>query len=115
MDQENKTEIKEVALYIRKSRVEETEDDLKNHINMLIDICKKHHWNYTLYREVKSGTTIEMRPEMQRLLKDIESELFDALLVVDQDRLGRGDSSDSDYIKRILKKTHTYLCIGEKS
>lgn len=114
MDQENKTEIKEVAIYIRKSRVEETEDDLKNHINMLIDICKKYHWNYTLYREVKSGATIEMRPEMQRLLKDIESELFDALLLVDQDRLGRGDSSDSDYIKRILKKTHTYLCIGEK-
>ena len=49
------------------------------------------------------------------MLKDIESELSDALLGVDQDRLGRGNSSDSDYIKGILKKTHTYLCIGEKA
>ena len=51
---------------------------------------------------------------MQWLLKDIESDLFDALLLFDLDRLGRGDSIDSDYIKNILKKTHTYLCIGEK-
>ncbi len=97
MQQETKTEIKEVAIYIRKSRMEETEEDLKNHINMLTDICKKQKWNYTIYREVKSGAAIEIRPEMKKLLKDIELEFYNALLVVDQGRPGRGDSDDSDH------------------
>lgn len=68
----------------------------------------------SIYREVKSGASIEVRPEMQKLLKAVELGLYDAVLVVDQDRLSRGKGVETDYIKRIFKKSITYICIGNK-
>ncbi|WP_281282483.1 recombinase family protein [Paenibacillus piri] len=52
---------------------------------------------------------MEFRPVFQRLLQDIEEGLFDAVLVVDWDRLGRGDMGDTDRIKKALKKSNTLV------
>lgn len=107
--------ISDVAIYLRKSRgTDETEKDLDNHRSMLVEICEKRKWNYKIYQEIGSGIDIDLRPEMLKLLSDVELKLFDAVLVVDLDRLGRGKNSDFERISHILISTDTYLCIHER-
>ena len=80
-------QIKDVALYLRKSRG--IEDDLDKHKQDLIDLCKENNWRYTEFAEVGSSADIEYRPQLQQMLEDIKSDLFDAVVVIDKDRLSR--------------------------
>ena len=57
-----------------------------------------------------SGERIVNRPEFQRLLLDAEEKKFQAVWVVDQDRLSRGDLTDLAYIKKIFKENNIQLC-----
>ena len=110
-----------IAIYVRKSRADieqekkaaergESYDTLKRHRNELLRFAKRNNYQIIeIYEETVSGDTIEARPEIQRLLKDIKDFLFDAILVVDYDRLGRGDKEDQGYIEKILKETDTLI------
>ena len=57
-----------------------------------------------------SGERIIDRPEFMRLLDDAEQKKFDAVWVVDQDRLSRGDLADLSYIKKVFKENSIQLC-----
>jgi len=57
-----------------------------------------------------SGERIVDRPEFMRLLDDAEAKKFDAVWVIDQDRLSRGDLADLSYIKKIFKENVIQLC-----
>ena len=104
--------IKYVAMYLRKSRGEE--DDLAKHEVILEDICTKNNWKYVQYKEIGSSDSIELRPEMKKLLYDIEKETYDAVLVVDYDRLSRGDMGQQDKIKKIFRKANTLIITPNK-
>ncbi len=109
--------LKDIAIYLRKSRAngqEETDETLKKHKQILIDFCKKYNLRYVTYEEVVSGDRIQDRPAMQKLLLDIENDLYDGVLVVDIDRLGRGDEEDSGKIKRILRNAGTFIITPQK-
>lgn len=54
------------------------------------------------YREIVSGDTISERPQIQRLLSDVGAGRWDGVLVMDVDRLGRGDSIDQGIIMQSL-------------
>lgn len=110
-----------VALYVRKSRADieaerkakergEYYDTLQRHRNQLLRLAKKRGYVIVeIYEEVVSGDTIEARPEMQRLLKDVQDFKFDAIMVVEYDRLGRGDKQDQGKIEEILADTDTII------
>lgn len=100
--------IKYVALYLRKSRGD-AETDLDKHRKVLTELCTENGWKYIEYEEIMSGDSIAMRPIFQRLLNDIENGVFDAVCVVDIDRLGRGDLGDQDKIKKSFAKSDTYV------
>lgn len=100
--------IKYVALYLRKSRGD-AEIDLEKHKKVLIEMCIQNGWKYVEYEEIGSGDSIHVRPIFQKLLIDIENGIFDAVCVVDIDRLGRGDMGDQDKIKKAFAKTNTYV------
>jgi DNA invertase Pin-like site-specific DNA recombinase len=104
----NEIIIEDVAIYLRKSRGE-TEKDLDKHSDALIEICNDKGWKYEIYKEIVSGDTIEMRPIIQQLLEDVEDDLYDAVMVIDQDRLSRGGTADSESIKETLVNSKTYL------
>lgn len=107
--------IKDVGIYLRKSRAsEETDETLAKHKDILVSLAKKYGFNYTIYEEIISGDKIDNRPEMQRLLNDVQMGLYDAVLVVSIDRLGRGDEEDSGKIKKIFKKADTLIITPEK-
>lgn len=100
--------IRNVAVYYRKSRGE-VEKDLENHKFVLREICERYKWNYIEYEEIGTGDSISARTEIKKLLKDIREELYDAILIYDYDRLGRGNATDQDTIINSLRQTDTLI------
>lgn len=93
------------CMYLRKSRSDlQSEllgggDVLARHRQTLTELARAH--NYVIgevYAEVASGDSIENRPEMKRLLEDVKAGRWTGVLVMDIDRLGRGDSVDQTII-----------------
>ena len=111
----------DVALYVRKSRADieqerkafeqgTTYDTLKRHRTELIKLAKRKGYSIIeIYEEIVTGDTIDGRPEMQRLLNDVENFRYDAILVIDYDRLGRGDKKDQGRIDETFAKTDTLI------
>lgn len=100
--------VKNVGLYLRKSRGD-LDKDLEKHRSHMIKICEDNGWNYLEYKEIGTGDSIEARTEIKYLLKDIESQMFDAVIVFDYDRLGRGNATDQDTISRIFRRSNTLI------
>ena len=98
--------MKQYALYLRKSRADvEAEargegETLAKHRAALTAYAKQRGLFIAKeYAEIVSGDTIAARPQMQQLLEDVKSGLYDGVIVNDVDRLGRGDSIDQEIIK----------------
>ncbi len=103
-------------MYLRKSRKDiEAEqhgegDTLTRHYNMLNDLARRMHINVTIIlEEIVSGDTIAARPKMQQLLKLIETCSFDGVLVVEVERLSRGDTADQGVVAKTLKYSGTKI------
>lgn len=83
--------LKHLALYLRISQEKKNEnvETLENHRQLLHEYCKNNDLTFVEYGEVVSGgkTELEDRPQLRRLLRDIEQ--FDAILVVELSRLSR--------------------------
>ena len=66
------------------------------------------------YREIVSGDTIAERPEVRRLLEDVNAGMWDGVLVMDVDRLGRGDSIDQGVIMQSFLYSGTLIITPDK-
>ncbi|CAG9612799.1 hypothetical protein BACCIP111899_01977 [Bacillus rhizoplanae] len=107
----NNNNIKHVAIYLRLSRDEENlgiEQILDNHRQTLITLCNENRWSYEIFEEVASSSTIINRKQMMKLLERVQQDYFDAVVVMDIDRLSRNEYDASD-IKRILYQTETFI------
>ena len=107
------------AIYLRKSRKdrdEETiEQTLQRHEDQLLSYAEKNALTVTaIKKEVVTGDSIAVRPVMQSLLEEVEDCLYDAVLVMDIDRLGRGDMIDQGMIANTFKKTDTRILTPDK-
>lgn len=110
-----------VALYLRKSRADLEleasggEDTLQRHRRVLLELSRHYELTVTrIYEEVVSGDTIEGRPQMQQLLRDVEAGSYDAVLCHDIDRLGRGGMADQGRILDTFKWSHTAIITPDK-
>lgn len=106
-----------MLIYLRKSRTDDpalsVQEVLSRHEQMLDDYALRT-WGLTVpeknrFREVCSGETIAARPEMQRVLRLIEQPKFRAVLVVEPQRLSRGDLEDIGRLTKILRYTGTLV------
>lgn len=103
--------------YGRKSRFDDpllsVDDVLEKHSKILEEYALKHLGGpipeENKYMEVGSGESLKERPEITRLLKDIEDPEVQAILVVDVQRLSRGDLEDAGRLIRLLRYTNTYV------
>lgn len=102
-----------VALYLRKSRDEENESrdvTLARHEKLLREYCERNDLIIKkIYKEIVSGESISARFEMQRLLIDVKAGMFDAVCVIELERLSRGNQADQAEILEIFKKTGTKI------
>lgn len=107
----------ETLEYDRKSRLDDplmtVEEVLEKHGRMLDDYAQRYLDGSipeeNKYKEVGSGESIDSRPEMLRLLKAVENPKIKAILVVDVQRLSRGDLEDAGRLIKILRYTNTYV------
>lgn len=113
----------EVLDYLRKSRTDdptlEVEEVLQKHETILDEWAEKNIGGKVpeenKYREIVSGETIDDRPEIQRVLKRIESPKIKAIKVVDVQRLSRGDLEDAGRLIKLLRYTNTYVITPPKT
>ncbi len=104
------------ALYLRKSRRDlEAEahgdgETLARHKAALLANAQRLGRTITeIYAEVVTGDSIAARPEMQRLMKDVEAGKFEAVHVMEVERLARGDSLDQGLVARAFKYSDTKI------
>ncbi|MED3911283.1 recombinase family protein [Peribacillus simplex] len=112
----NNDNIKHVAIYLRLSRDEENqgiEQVLENHRQTLINLCKENNWSYEKFEEVASSSTIINREQMVKLLDRVQQKYYDAVVVMDIDRLSRNEY-DASVIKRIMFETETFIITPQR-
>ena len=66
------------------------------------------------YREIVSGDTIAERPEIRQLLTDLNAGMWAGVLVMDVDRLARGDSIDQGVIMQTFLYSGTLIVTPDK-
>lgn len=108
--------MEQYLIYLRKSRSDlEAEahgegETLSRHEHTLLELAKRQHLNVTdIYREVVSGDTIAARPMMQRVLSEVEQGVWSGVLVMEVERLARGDTIDQGIIAQTFKFSGTKI------
>ena len=110
-----------VAIYLRKSRQDEEaekrgeHETLSRHRTTLFKLAKEQNLNIVeVKEEVISGESISYRPKMLELLDEVKRGLYDAVLVMDIDRLGRGNMQDQGLILDTFKQSKTKIITPRK-
>lgn len=110
-----------VCIYLRKSRADlDAEahgegETLSKHRKTLLKLAKQKDLNIVKIREeIVSGESLMHRPEMLELLKEVESKLYDAVLCMDVDRLGRGNMQEQGLILETFKRANTKIITTRK-
>ncbi|MFR5876362.1 MAG: recombinase family protein [Eubacterium sp.] len=104
-------DVQKVLIYLRKSRsdgeFETVEEVLHRHETILQEYALKTFGKIipaaNVFREVVSGETIEARPEIKKILSLVANNDYYGVLVVEPQRLTRGDMLDCGTIIRVFK------------
>ncbi|MEK5278601.1 recombinase family protein [Paenibacillus sp. FSL H7-0735] len=106
----------EYCMYLRKSRADiDAEargegETLKKHRSALLALAKKMNLNIAkVYPEIVSGERVADRPEMQQLLQDVEDGKWAGVLVMEIERLARGDTMDQGFVAQAFKYSGTKI------
>lgn len=109
-------------IYLRKSRADaEAEargegETLSRHEHALLALAGRMKLEIgDIYREVVSGESIAARPQMQRLLSEVEGGQWEGVLVMEVERLARGDSIDQGLVLQAFKYSGTKMITPAKT
>jgi DNA invertase Pin-like site-specific DNA recombinase len=108
--------------YLRKSRSDRDaeqrgeEETLARHRRILNEYATQTGMKISrFYCEVVSGDTIADRPVMQELLRDVESGMWAAVLVIEIERLARGNTKDQGIVADAFKYSGTKIITLSKT
>lgn len=108
--------------YLRKSRFDRdyaelsVEDTLKRHEAILDKVAESRgYYIAKTYYEVVSGESIAARPEIQKLLEEVSAGIYAGVLVVDLERLARGNGADQAYISQVFQYSSTKIVTPNKT
>ena len=121
--QETNISINEIIMYLRKSRSDDpymtVEEVLARHERQLQDYALSSFGSTIpeerIFREVVSGETIADRPVMQSVMKYLESGQIKGVLVIEPQRLSRGDLEDCGRIINAFRYTNTLVLTPPKT
>ncbi|MGN0532991.1 MAG: recombinase family protein [Eubacterium sp.] len=107
----------EYIMYLRKSRAdnpdETVEEVLQKHYTILQEFCKREFGfeipEENIYREVISGESISERVEIKKVLSAVESKNIKGIIVVEPQRLSRGDLIDCGTLIDTLRYSNTVV------
>ena len=108
--------MEQYAIYLRKSRKDEEAElrgegeTLARHEKALFELAKHHKIDISeVYKEIVSGETIASRPVMQQLLSEVEQGIWTGVLVMEVERLARGDTIDQGMVAQTFKLSNTKI------
>lgn len=112
-----------ICIYLRKSRADEEieknlgeSETLSKHRKALLKFAKEKNLNIVeIKEEVVSGENIIFRPKMIELLQEVEEKRYTGVLVMDIQRLGRGDMKDQGVILEAFKSSNTKIITPMKT
>ncbi len=109
-----------VAIYLRKSRMdpdsENINETLARHEDTLFKFAQKLELNIVkVFKEVVSGDGLFTRPEMLRLLHDIEEDKYSGVLCMEIDRLGRSSQKDGGIILETFQEHNVFIITPNKT
>ena len=121
-EQDAEKAIKGYVIYLRKSQQDlEAEkrgemETLARHEKILKQLTDEQDLNVVqVYKEIVSGETIQDRPHMQQMMKEVYAGKYKGVIVVKPDRLSRGDLENMGYIMNGLKFSGTLLVTPGKT
>ena len=102
--------------YLRKSRFDRDyaelsiEETLKRHEDILDKLARDRGFYVSkTYYEVVSGESIAARPQIQKMLDEVSAGVYAGVLVVDLERLARGNGADQAYISQVFQFSGTRI------
>lgn len=108
--------MEQYCIYLRKSRADiEMEasnegETLARHEKVLIELAEKLNLNIKcIYKEIMSGETISARPIMQKLLSEVEQKIWSGVLVMEIERLARGNTIDQGVVAQTFQLSNTKI------
>lgn len=103
-------------IYLRKSRADRDAeaqgqgDTLARHRAALVELAHRQGLAIAeIFEELVSGETITARPEMQKLLQVVESGLYAGVLVMEVERLARGNTRDQGVVAETFQYSGTKI------
>lgn len=110
------------AIYLRKSRKDlDLEalgegETLSRHRTALLELAAKQGLNVVkIYEEMVSGESIEARPQMQQLLEDVWGGEYKGVLVMEVERLARGNTKDQGEVSEAFAASKTLIVTPTKT
>ena len=110
------------AMYLRKSRADMDAEargegeTLARHRAVLEQLAERLSLNVAcVYQEIVSGESIAARPQMQQLLADVEAGRWEGVLVVEIERLARGNTIDQGIVAQAFKMASTKIITPTKT
>ena len=110
------------AIYLRKSRKDlELEamgegETLARHRTALLELAKKQGLSVEkIYEEMVSGESIAARPQMQQLLEDVWAKEYRGVLVMEIERLARGNTKDQGEVAEAFAASKTLIVTPSKT
>ncbi len=104
------------AIYLRKSRADaEAEargegETLARHERALKELAVRNDYPIAqIYREIVSGESIANRPQMRQLLADVAAGKYQGVLVMEVERLARGDTMDQATVANTFRFSNTLI------
>ncbi|WP_020061168.1 recombinase family protein [Bacillus sp. 123MFChir2] len=94
---------KKVCIYVRKSRLKDADAiEIDRQLELLTDYAEKNNMDYEVFSEEGSSEDWYGRAELQKMLMELKRNIYDGVLVTDQDRLTR-DRTDFGLFQRFAK------------
>lgn len=114
--------MEQYLIYLRKSRADRDAearcggDTLKRHRAALLGLARQRGLYIAgIYEEVVSGESIAARPEMRKLLAEVESGAYAGVLVMEVERLARGNTRDQGTVAETFQYSGTKIITPAKS
>ena len=111
-----------IAIYLRKSRADKDAEargegeTLARHEEILTALANKMNLTVgAIYKELVSGETIAARPKMQQLLIEVMQGKWDSVMVMEIERLARGDTKDQGTVAEAFKFSGTKIITPTKT
>lgn len=109
-------------IYLRKSRADRdaelhgSGETLLRHEQALMELANRMKLNVTkIFREIVSGETIAARPEVQKLLSEVSAGIPAGVLVMEVERLARGDTKDQGTVADAFKMGNVKIITPSKT